>query len=253
MMTDLKLGKKPFVPDDRDLKLATYLKTNVLPKHPASFGHETLIPTTQWGMLGNDRAGDCVFAGGGHETMMWNKEAGVDTVFSTTNTLADYSAVTGYNPRDPSTDQGTITRDALSYRQKTGLLDAKGKRHKIAVYAAIDPKDWTTMMTALYLFGAVGIGIEFPESAMSQFNAGKSWTVVKGSKIEGGHYIPLVGHRTSTKLVTWGKCISATQAFIQTYCDEAWACISEEALIQGRSLEGFDDKALIADLKSVTK
>lgn len=252
LMSNLKLGKTDHVPDDRDLKLARYLKTSVLPKPPTTFGHETAFGPTKWGMLGNDSVGCCVFAGAAHETMLWNAEAGKTVTFLEPQVISDYSAVTGYDPSDPSTDQGTDVRTAMKYRQKVGVLSDYTSRHRIAAYAAIDPHDWTTMMTALYLFGAIGIGIQFPESAMDQFNAGKGWSVVKSSPIDGGHYVPLVARRASMKLVTWGKCISATKAFIQTYCDEAWCPLSEEMLIKGRSLEGFDDASLRADLKAMT-
>jgi len=46
---------------------------------------------------------------------------------------------------------------------------------------------------AIYLFGAIGIGIKFPNTAMDQFNAGKPWDIANNAKIEGGHYIPGVG------------------------------------------------------------
>jgi hypothetical protein len=39
-------------------------------------------------------------------------------------------------------------------------------------------------------FGAAGLGVKFPTSAMKQFKAGKPFTVVK-SGIEGGHYMPV--------------------------------------------------------------
>ena len=82
---------------------------------------------------------------------------------------------------------------AASYRRKTGVIDTKGKRHKIVAYLALTKGNLDQHVSAAYLFGAVGVGIQFPASAMDQFNAGKPWDVVSGAKIEGGHYIPLVG------------------------------------------------------------
>lgn len=253
-MGQLKLGKTPARKDAITFKLADFVdKSVVWPKIPKTFGHEGFISKKAWGMLGNDEVGDCVLAGGGHETMLWNAIAGNTVQFSTANTLKDYSAITGYDPKDPSTDQGTDMQVAASYRRKTGLLDASGKRHKVAAYLSIKPGDVQEHLIALYLFGAVGIGIEFPGSAMDQFNAGRNWSVVKGSSIEGGHYIPLVAKRTSIEAVTWGSIVGMTQAFFEKYNDESVAYVSLEMMKNGVSAEGFDAAKLTAFLNALPK
>src|SRR5947209_12015282 len=170
----LKLGKTAARPMAMRFKLADYVDKKALPKPPKQFGHEALIPAT-WGMFGNDAWGDCVWAGAAHETMLWNAEAGRKVAFTDKCVLSDYSAVTGFNPKKPSTDQGTDMVVAASYRRKTGIVDASGKRHQVAAYLSIRPGDIAEHALAMWLFGAVGIGIEFPASAMDQFNAGKPW------------------------------------------------------------------------------
>jgi hypothetical protein len=85
-------------------------------------------------------AGDCVFAGAGHETILWNALAGITVPITGKENISDYSAVTGYVIGDDSTDQGTDVRTALLYRQKTGILDSNGKRHKIGPFLALDWK-----------------------------------------------------------------------------------------------------------------
>ena len=69
---------------------------------------------------------NCVWAGAAHETMLWNKEAARTITFNDQSVLKDYSAVTGFNPNDPNTDQGTDMQVAASYRRKTGVHDAAG-------------------------------------------------------------------------------------------------------------------------------
>lgn len=248
----MKLGKKPATHDPRDLQLAHYLDAAALPKRPKVFGHEQFVGADAWGMLGNDNYGDCVFAGAAHETMLWTAEVGQPAQFTDKAVLSDYSALTGFDPRDPDTDQGTDMREAANYRRSRGIIDAGGKRHKIGAYVALEPGNWQHLLDALYLFGAVGIGIEFPQSAMDQFNAGKPWTVVKRSPIEGGHYVPLVARRGDTRLVTWGQTQRMSQAFYLQYCDEAYAYLSPDMLTGGKSPEGFDLAALTADLKAVS-
>lgn len=251
-MSNFKLGKLPARPGAVKLKFGNYVDVAaLLPKVPKAFGHEGLI--SSWGMLGNDQVGDCVLAGGGHETMMWTKEGGVPANFSTANTISDYSAITGYNPTDPNTDQGTDMEVAAKYRRTTGLLDANGKRHLVGAYLDLTPGNLNEHLLAAYLFGAVGIGIQFPGSAMDQFNAGKPWSVVKGAKIEGGHYIPIVAHRKNLVIVTWGKTQEMTTGFFKKYNDESIVYLSTEMLSNGKSPEGFDLATLQKDLAAITK
>jgi hypothetical protein len=246
----VKLGKREATPDNRDLRFAAYLVE--LPKVPARFGHGLIY--RDWGMLGNDNYGDCVWAGAAHETMLWNKLVHRRQIpFTDTAVLSDYAAVTGFNPEDSSTDQGTYVRDAMRYRQDTGVVDAKGARHKISVYVSLDPKNWDDLRAATYLFGAVGIGFEFPASAMSQFNRGHTWDVVEGSMIEGGHYVPVVGSMTQhmATCVTWGHRQEMTREFYEAFNDEAWAFISPEAIKAGHGLHGFDLDTLKKDLQAL--
>jgi len=243
-----KLGKKPAVYDRRDLRFVHY-RIGPLPPRPAQFGHENLIGPDAWGMLGNDTVGDCVWAGADHETMLWTAEAGTPARFTADDAIADYAAVTGYNPDDPSTDRGTDVREALKYRRRTGVIDAAGNRHKIGAYLALEPGNIDHLLEALYLFGAVGIGFEVPESAMDQFKSGQPWSVVQGGQdILGGHYVPLVAERGNLVCVTWGRLQQMTVGFYQKYCDEAWAILSLEMLRNGVSPEGFNLPQLLADL-----
>jgi hypothetical protein len=246
----LPLGKTAARPEAVTFKLSTYLDTTKLPTVPKIIGHYGLLPVDD-GMLGNDNYGDCVWAGAAHETMLWTLEAGKLAAFSTDGVLSDYSAVTGFKKSDPNTDQGTDMKDAASYRRKTGVIDAAGKRHKVDAYLGLKVGNMTELNQALYLFGAVGVGIQFPESAMTQFNNGKAWTVVPGAKIEGGHYVPLVGLNGKYYVITWGKLQPVSAAFLKKYMDEAIAYVSAEQLKNGKTLDGFDLTTLLADLKAL--
>jgi hypothetical protein len=248
----MKLGKAPPKHDDRTLHFAAYLDPELHITVPTSFGHERdvyKVPYQDWLMLGNDRYGDCVFAGAAHETILWNAEHGKPTNFTDEAVLSDYAAVTGFDPRTGANDDGTVVLDALNYRRHTGIVDAQGDRHKISAYVALEPGNWHHLLAALYLFGAVGIGIEFPNSAMAQFDRGKAWSVAPGAKNEGGHYIPLVAKRGNyLDCVTWARLQAMTKAFYTKYCDEAYAILSPEHLAGGRTLEGFDLPSLNHDL-----
>jgi hypothetical protein len=252
--TALKLGKTPARRDPRDLRLTRYLLS--LPPIPrGKLGHPDLVADTAWGMFANDEFGDCVWAGAAHETVLWVLMAGARVAFTDANVLADYGAVTGFDPKrtdrwgNNPTDQGTDMRQALLYRQKTGILDAEGRRHKIGAFVRIDSID--ELKRSIYILGNAAVGVQFPASAMDQFDAGKPWTVVKNSPVEGGHYVPVIGYDSEADLftcVTWGREHPVAPAFLAKYMDEAYAVLSEEFLSNGKSLEGFDLDQLHYDL-----
>jgi hypothetical protein len=248
--TQYKLGKTPARPGAVKMKLSDYLAKPQLPVPPANFGHYEII--SNYGMLGNDQYGDCVWAGAGHETMMWCEEVGSTVSFTDKGVLSDYSKVTGFKPNDPSTDNGTDMQLAASYRRKTGVVDAAGKRHKVVAYLALVKGNLDQQISAAYLFGAVGIGIKFPKSAMDQFNAGKPWDVVAGSPIDGGHYIPLVGRSNGNLVViTWGKIQQMTPAFFKKYNDESIVYLTKEDLKANVTPEGFNISQLQSDLAAL--
>lgn len=260
-MDQLRIGKLPAREGAVKFSLAHYLPQDALPPAPTAFDHHGLV--TDWGMLANDSVGCCVFSGAGHETELWNAEAGKFVIFDARAVLSDYSAVTGYDPNDPNSDQGTDMEVAAKYRRKTGVLDAGGFRHKVGAYVALpgvrahgdnDPAMLDTLASAAYLFAAIGVGIEFPSSAMDQFNNNQPWDVVNGSPIEGGHYIPVIGRLENGNYlcVTWGQVQEVTPAFLLKYVDEAIVYLSTEFLNgQGQSIDGFDLAALNADIAAL--
>lgn len=242
----MKLGKQPFRSDHRDLKFTDFADVDaLLPKAPSTFGHELGI--TNWGMLGNDKYGDCTCAGAGHEHMDVNHAVGKTVTFTDADALALYTAVTGFNPNDPSTDQGAQVRDVLSYRRKHGIKDASGKVHKIDGFVSIEPGNLAHVLCAAYVFGIVGLGIMFPDYAMDQFNAGKPWAYESGKPAPTeGHYIPLVARRSSDlEIVTWAKEQKMTTGFFDHYADECWGIYSKEYLTaKGQTPDGFDQAKL---------
>lgn len=250
-----KLGKTPARPwraPANKFRLASYLAgPRALPALPEVFGHEGLV--AQWGMLANDRYACCVWAGAAHETMLFNKEAGNTVSFSDANVLADYTAVTGFDPNNAATDQGTDLQAAAAYRRKIGVVDSAGKRHTIAAYLALDPGNLDHLLLAAYLFSAVGIGLKLPVSALEQAENGQPWDVIAGSPNEGGHYVPLIGRLAPGTLVSvsWGRAQLMTEKFFQTFCDEVVAYVSTEDLSNQKSPEGFAYADLSNDLAAL--
>lgn len=168
--------------------------------------------------------------------------------FTGLNVLQQYSAYSGYNLQTGANDNGSDVRDVLNWRQKTGLKDADGNVYKIGPFVSLELGNFTELWEALYLFENVGIGINFPESAMDQFDANKMWSVVAGAQIEGGHYIPLVGHPEPGvwTCLTWAKRQTMSAGFITKYMDEAWTYVDPERYnaVTGETLQSYTDADL---------
>lgn len=241
-----KLGKTAARPA-MGLRFADVFNAESLPTTPASFGHQSLVADGMFHMLGNDSVGDCTIAGAAHEHMLWTLEGGIPRArFTTKDVLSDYSAVTGYNGT-ASSDTGADMQVVAAYRQKTGIVDATGARHKIDAFASLRVGDLTQLAQAVYLFGAAGMGFQLPASAEYQFDHSQPWAVIPGDKIEGGHYVPCVGRNATGNFlfISWGRLQAATPEWVTTYMDEGLAYFSREILnAKGVSPESYDATAL---------
>lgn len=257
----LKLGKTPATRTKKLIPFRQFLDASALPPLPSGdFGHDSLVRSTGWGMLGNDKYGDCVWAGADHEHMLWIAESGTvadsTKLFSETTALADYSAVTGFNKNDPNSDQGTDMEQAASYRRKTGVVDVNQKRHPIGAYVDVDPGNITELWYAAWLFDGVGIGVEFPSQWMDAFNKGPAglWDKVTNPKKEGGHYIVGAARNGGlVDIVTWADDHPRlTVAGYQQFNDQTLAYASPDKLHSGVDTNGYDWPGLLALLQQLT-
>lgn len=217
-----KLGKLPAQPARPKLRFASIAAQLDAPPAAADW----LTGVTDWPMYGNDQYGDCVEAEMGHHVEQITRFGqGTATEVAALDVLHAYSAITGFDPMKPATDQGTVIEDALSWwRKGQGLAG-----HAIVAYAAVDVSNPTEIKQAIQLFGGLSIGFNFPSTAMNQFDTGKPWDVVKHASIEGGHCVLVGGYdATYFDCVTWGAVQKMTPAFWRTYVDEAWVVIDDE-------------------------
>jgi hypothetical protein len=243
-------GKLHAQPARPHLKLAHYLTPGaVLPAAPASA--DWLSRVTDWPMYLNDRVGDCTCAAVGHMIEAFTAYAqGAPVELTDQDVLWTYEAVTGYDPRDPSTDRGAYVQDVLAYWQATGVAG-----HRILAYAAVDVANLDEVRLAVDLFGAVDVGLQFPSSAMDQFNAGQPWDVVDGATVSGGHCVPVGAYAADGSLtcVTWGRPQVMTEAFWRAYVDEAWIVITPDWVdARGTDPQGLSLYQLGADFAALT-
>lgn len=240
-------GLLPPKPGVQRQTFAGLFNTAALPPTPATFGQQALI--SNWGFLGNDVAGDCMFAGMAHAEMYLNAQIGVTVSFTDVGVLADYGAVTGYPAQDVGTDPDT----GLAFWQKTGMQDAAGNRHKINGFASLPVGDVSTVLQAAFLLGTAGIGFALPDSAETQFDDAEPWDVIPNDKAGEGHWVTVVGLNSKGNLLvcTWGRLQAVTPAFISRYMIYGAAPLSLEWIKNNVSPRGVNETALAAYLGSL--
>jgi hypothetical protein len=249
----LKLGKLPPKHSAKTLSFAKYA-ANVLPDPAAKVYREYKTPQAARQMLGNDQYGDCTCAAAANLEILWSCHTGVCVVPSTQEALALYSAVTGFNPSDPNTDQGAAMTDVLNYWQTSGF-SIGGILHRILGWAAIDFTNPLHRHLGVQLFGATYVGVNLPSSAMDQFNAGQPWEVVPNAPIEGGHAIIHPGYGAlGGDYVTWANWEQkASAAWEAAYIEEEYVIITQDWLdaVTRKTPGGLDLATLQADLNSL--
>jgi hypothetical protein len=239
----MKFGKHPARRLLKTLPLSNYANMGALAV-PAVHAWERAI---DYGMLGNDEVGDCAIAGFKHLEMNWQAvaNAGTPYVVTTEQTLADYSAITGYNSADPTTDQGTDLITALNWYKTKGA---------IAGWASVDLQNVDLVKAACYVFGGLYIGFNVPQSMADEINNGidPTWKYLPKDKASGeGHCVSPLGYgRSGFALCSWGKIYRPPWDFWMAWVDEAFALVSPLWLKQsGVSPTGLDINGLLADLE----
>lgn len=248
--TRLKLGKRPARHDSRTLMLAAYVTAD-LPNPPpqADYGKNV----GDWPMYGNDKLGDCTCAATGHMIEAWTHAGQGKTVkVSLNDVLKAYEAVSGYDPSTGRNDDGAVELDVLKLWRHTGIGS-----HKIAGFVAIEAGNHLHIEQALELFGGVYIGLALPVSAQGQ----KIWTVPPGGTSGpgapgswGGHAVNVVAYDAhGLTVITWGKPLRMTWTFWDTYCDEAYAVLSQDFVNEATKTApvGLNFVELMADLKAL--
>jgi hypothetical protein len=226
----------------------------VMHRHLTALGHAPAVGndyvsavTVPWGMYLNDSIGDCVCADTAHALMLRTANSSGIVIPTDADVLALYETVGGYNPTDPSTDQGCDETAMCQYLESTGFLG-----HKSNATGMIDPSNIDHIKWAAHLFGSVRLGFNMPVSAMAQFDNGRPWDIdpAADNSLDGGHDVPLVAYDSDFfHVITWGRIQAVTPAFFAKYCDEAHAEVFLDWIrATGVAPSGFNANQLVADL-----
>jgi hypothetical protein len=180
-----------------------------------------------WPMLANDSVGDCTIAALGHAVQAMSSYTSTPLLMTDAEAISAYSAITDYNPANPSTDQGAVIEAVLAYAANTGMTIA-GRLHKIQAFVSINYQDKAEIRAAINLFGGLDIGVDLPLSAQTQpylltcTNAGtasvaNSW---------GGHCVWACGADDyGVDVIYWGARYRILWDFWHAYVVEAHAIL----------------------------
>ncbi len=149
-------------------------------------------------MYKNDQYGDCVIASVGHVHGVWTaNDTGTPVIATDAEIVSAYHTICGPG------DNGCNISDVMDYRKASGIK-LGGAIHKIDGYVSIDWSNKLEVQVALYLFGALTLGINLP-SAWANTNDGGIWDVTN-TGIVGGHDVPIVGSDDTkgVTIATWG-------------------------------------------------
>lgn len=237
----MKLGKKPKRTDKRTLKFKTYIGDN-LPLPPTTIDFYNVM--TDIGMMLNDTEGDCTIAAAGHMIQEWTANTGTQKI------LPDSVIQSAYNANNGGTDGGCVMLDVLNYWRQTGIGG-----DTVTAFTEVTAGENTELMDAVYLGGALYIGLALPSEVVSGDLLNADWTKVYGPPdSSNGHCVPVVGYDIdNVYVVTWGTIKPMSWEFYTTYCDEAYCVVSDDWIgTSGETPEGFNMTQLLADVKQIT-
>lgn len=256
-----RLGKLLPKRDPRTLRFARYV-TSALPAPPPTCTWSAKA-TSPWGMVYNDRIGDCTCASVVHAIQVFTANHGAEITLSDSAALQAYMDVTalenngyGFDPTTFANDNGCIVVDVLNYWRSKGF-GLGHDVHKLGAYAALHPQSQREVQEAIHYFGGAYLGIALPAAVQDQ----PVWTVPHHMHFRrrgpweagswGGHAVFACDYDEKfVTCITWGELLKMSWDFFYAYVDEAYALYAPEWVTDTtKAPNGYDMKALSADLK----
>jgi len=252
-----RLGRTRPIARGPQFRLRNYLLRG-LPAPPASCDYSKAAKTALSKLYLNDTLGDCVIAGIGHIVGILTSNAGVPFLYTNQQIIALYSAIGGYVPGDPATDNGCDEQTALNYWENNG---APAGSHRIAGWLAVNAADPEEYRIALWLFENLYFGMELPAAWIAPMPSasGFIWNVAGNPVPTNGHCVAGAGYGAQgVSIATWGMTGLITDAAIAKYASTQangalYTVVSQDAIVRASKLapNGFDWSQLIADFDSM--
>lgn len=206
---------------------------SVLPNPPSSISaaRRKIISGIPWGLMLNDELGDCTIAGKWHIVQADTTYEKHPFVQSDPYIRGEYMHLTG------GVDSGLALLDVLNpwHEQTDG--------HGLAAFAEVPWTDRSLsasqsrklLKLAIYLSGASYIAVELPTALQrtpydwTNVGTGPDWR----AGTWGGHCVPILyyvstGGRVTYYIVTWGRLVPVSEAFLRTFMPEAWMPVTHD-------------------------
>lgn len=206
---------------------------------------------TEFPMDLNDQLGDCGIAGMDHLQLAWSTYAsGSATSWGDAVCQSLYQTLGDYVPGDPSTDNGTVLQDNLTWWRRNEINGTK-----LLAFGALRRWGRPNRVLALRNFGAGYIGLNLQEAQEMQF-PDQPWHWVPGGEQAGGHCTTHAAEFHTTdeiRLPTWGGVAKANKSFLMEACEEYWVAIFPGFIEKtGRNPSGIDLEGMNEALTSLT-
>lgn len=195
----------------------------------------------EWGMMLNDRIGDCTIAAAYHAMQLWSAY-GRERVLTEPDHFIDqtYRQFAGYDGTD-ATDNGAVEQDVLRQWLQHGVNVQEGVSEKkpgpnvskIRFFGEVDPRNHDDVQRTINDCGAAYIGFEVPQWLM-EGEIARVWDIGPHGRdrIVGGHAVILTGYERGSggdvvyDVVSWGRGdLKMTQRFFDAYVDEVYGCM----------------------------
>lgn len=251
-------GRRRPAPDAKKLKLSKYLCPGpALPPPPSALDLSAAGQPGLSNVFLNDRLGCCVIAAGAHIVALETGNAGAEFVYTDGEITENYSAIGGYVPGDPSTDNGCDEVTAFQYWQKTGFANGT----KLAAWFSLDPTNQAEIATAAWLTENLFFGCELPDAWLSPFPSapGFVWDVATPDPSNGHAFMcPAKFDPSGVQVDTWGLIGTITWAAVAALCapgagGELYALLTPDQLAKAtqKAPNGLDWASLQADLAAL--
>jgi hypothetical protein len=189
-------------------------------------------------MDGNDRLGDCMMAGSAHAVTEWNGLVGIKKIPAKCAVIRQYKKLTG------GEDIGLNMLDTLKIWRKSVFFG-----ESIEAFVENDIKNQVQIKQSINLFGGVACGMNVPENAIAEFQAGKIWT--PGKLTGDGHFVwPYDYDEGGVWIFTWGGKVYATWDWWDCCVTESYPILPQEAKLKGFAPD-FPYEVLESDLQQV--
>jgi len=236
----VKFGRTPRVPGAVRLHFSDFVEHMAMPPVPASADYSPKAAAVLADIYRNDQLGDCVIAGGYHILAVETGNA-TGTPFHATpaQILADYSAIGGYVPGDPSTDNGCNLSTAIDYWTKKGFANGT----KLLGAISLNARSQNDVKAACYLFENLKFGIALPDAWIAPFPSGNGfvWDVAGPANPNNGHDVIAYGYDARGVLIdSWGMKGLITWAAVAAYAGpsaggELYSVLTADQVAKGQT------------------